>query len=90
MVASSDAEIVAGAWDFERINRSHARHPKVLAERSNNPKGIVASSPRLPSLRGYLGLGTKTNSTATRLRQIPRRRDSIPNVFLVPFDFVLA
>jgi DNA-binding transcriptional regulator PaaX len=22
----SDAEIVAGAWDFERINRRHARH----------------------------------------------------------------
>ena len=28
----SDAEIVAGAWDFERINR-YARHLKVLAER---------------------------------------------------------
>jgi phenylacetic acid degradation operon negative regulatory protein len=29
----SDAEIVAGAWDFDRINRRHARHLKVLAER---------------------------------------------------------
>jgi DNA-binding transcriptional regulator PaaX len=29
----SDAEIVAGAWDFERINRRYARHLKVLAER---------------------------------------------------------
>jgi DNA-binding transcriptional regulator PaaX len=27
------AEIVAGAWDFERINRRYARHLKVLAER---------------------------------------------------------
>ncbi len=29
----SDAEIVAGAWDFERINRRYARHLKVLADR---------------------------------------------------------
>ena len=29
----SDAEIVAGAWDFERIKRRYARHLKVLAER---------------------------------------------------------
>ena len=29
----SDAEIVAGAWDFERINRRYARHLKVLEER---------------------------------------------------------
>jgi len=29
----SDAEIVAGAWDFERINRRYARHLRVLAER---------------------------------------------------------
>ena len=29
----SDAEIVAGAWDFERLNRRYARHLKVLAER---------------------------------------------------------
>jgi phenylacetic acid degradation operon negative regulatory protein len=29
----SDAEIVAGAWDFERINHRYARHLKVLEER---------------------------------------------------------
>jgi phenylacetic acid degradation operon negative regulatory protein len=29
----SDAEIVAGAWDFERINRLYKRHIEVLAER---------------------------------------------------------
>ncbi len=29
----SDAEIVAGAWDFERINLRYARHLKVLGER---------------------------------------------------------
>jgi phenylacetic acid degradation operon negative regulatory protein len=29
----SDAEIVAGAWDFERINRRYATHLKVLKDR---------------------------------------------------------
>ena len=29
----SDAEIVAGAWDFERINRRYARHLKILDAR---------------------------------------------------------
>jgi len=29
----SDAEIVAGAWDFELINRRYARHLKILGER---------------------------------------------------------
>ena len=29
----SDAEIVAGAWDYERINRRYARHLKILGER---------------------------------------------------------
>ena len=36
----SDAEIVAGAWDFERINRRYARHLKVLGER---PGGALRS-----------------------------------------------
>jgi hypothetical protein len=27
------AEIVVGAWDFERINRRYARHLKILGER---------------------------------------------------------
>lgn len=29
----SDAEIVAGAWNFEKINRRYARHLKILGER---------------------------------------------------------
>lgn len=29
----SDAEIVAGAWDFETINRRYAQHLKILSER---------------------------------------------------------
>jgi phenylacetic acid degradation operon negative regulatory protein len=34
----SDGEIVAGAWDLERINRRYARHLKVLDER---PDGVL-------------------------------------------------
>jgi phenylacetic acid degradation operon negative regulatory protein len=34
----SDAEIVAGAWDFERINRHYARYIKILGER---PDGVL-------------------------------------------------
>jgi hypothetical protein len=29
----SDAEMVAGVWDFERINRRYVRHLKILEER---------------------------------------------------------
>ncbi len=29
----AETEIVAGAWDFERINRRYARHLKILGER---------------------------------------------------------
>ena len=36
----SDAEIVKGAWDFERINPRYARHLKVLKER---PGGALRS-----------------------------------------------
>jgi len=33
----SDAEIVAGAWDFEAINRRYARQLKLLAQRPDQP-----------------------------------------------------
>jgi len=33
----SDAEIVSGAWDFERINRRYTRHLKVLGDRPVDP-----------------------------------------------------
>jgi phenylacetic acid degradation operon negative regulatory protein len=36
----SDAEIVAGAWDFEAINRRYARYMKVLGEK---PGGALGS-----------------------------------------------
>jgi phenylacetic acid degradation operon negative regulatory protein len=35
----SNAEIVAGAWDFEVINRRYARHLKILGERPGGPLG---------------------------------------------------
>ena len=43
----SDAEIVAGAWDFERINRRYARHLKVLAERPGGALRTDAASKAL-------------------------------------------
>jgi DNA-binding transcriptional regulator PaaX len=46
----SDAEIVAGAWDFERINRRYARHLKILDERPGGPLGNEAAA---RALRGW-------------------------------------
>ncbi len=43
----SDAEIVAGAWDFERINRRYVRHLKILEERPGNALGNVAAAKAL-------------------------------------------
>jgi len=41
------AEIVAGAWDFERINCRYARHLKVLKER---PGGVLRNDAAAKSL----------------------------------------
>jgi phenylacetic acid degradation operon negative regulatory protein len=38
----SDSEIVAGAWDFERINHCYARHLKILGERPGGALGNEA------------------------------------------------
>lgn len=43
----SDAEIVAGAWDFECINRRYARHLKILEER---PRGTLGNEAAAKSL----------------------------------------
>ncbi len=42
----SDIEIVAGAWDFESINRRYARHLKILGERPGGvvPTGVAAKA----------------------------------------------
>jgi phenylacetic acid degradation operon negative regulatory protein len=40
----SDAEIVAGAWDFEHINRRYTRHLKILAERPGGALGNEAAA----------------------------------------------
>jgi phenylacetic acid degradation operon negative regulatory protein len=48
----SDAEIVAGAWDFERINRGYARHFKVLRER---PCGALGNETAAKALLRWAG-----------------------------------
>lgn len=39
--------MVAGAWDFERINRRYGRHLKILEERPGNALGNVAAAKAL-------------------------------------------
>jgi phenylacetic acid degradation operon negative regulatory protein len=46
----SDAEIVAGAWDFQRINRRYARQLKVLDER---PTGALRNDAAAKALRRW-------------------------------------
>ena len=46
----SDAEIVAGAWDFECINRRYARHLKILDER---PGGTLGNETAAKALRRW-------------------------------------
>jgi DNA-binding transcriptional regulator PaaX len=46
----SDAEIVAGAWDFEHINRRYARHLKILDER---PRGALRDEGAAKALRRW-------------------------------------
>lgn len=48
----SDAEIVAGAWDFERINRRYARHLKILGERPGGALCNLKSAICNPAQRG--------------------------------------
>jgi phenylacetic acid degradation operon negative regulatory protein len=43
----SDAEIVAGAWDFERINRNYSRHLKLLDAR---PEGKLETEAEAKAL----------------------------------------
>jgi DNA-binding transcriptional regulator PaaX len=48
----SDAEIVAGAWDFERSNRRYARHLKILGERPGGALWNLKSAICIPAKRG--------------------------------------
>jgi phenylacetic acid degradation operon negative regulatory protein len=43
----SDAEIVAGAWDFEEINRRYARYLRTLGERPTRPLRDTAAAKSL-------------------------------------------
>lgn len=47
----SDAEIVAGAWDFAEINRRYAAHQIVMAER---PRGRLESKPKALAFHRWL------------------------------------
>ena len=46
----SDEQIVAGAWDFQRINRGYSQHLKVLAQR---PTGGLRSETAAKTLRRW-------------------------------------
>ncbi len=46
----SDTEIVAGAWDFERINRRYVRHMKILDAR---PGGALRNKATAKALRRW-------------------------------------
>lgn len=46
----SDADIVAGAWDFEHINRRYARHLKVLEDR---PRGALRNESKARVLQRW-------------------------------------
>jgi DNA-binding transcriptional regulator PaaX len=43
----SNAQIVASAWDFERINRAYARHLKTLGDRPTGPPRTSAAAKAL-------------------------------------------
>ncbi|MGI8602159.1 MAG: hypothetical protein ACR2OZ_04070 [Verrucomicrobiales bacterium] len=43
----SDAEIIDGAWDFERINDGYRRHLKILSERPRGTLGHSATAKNL-------------------------------------------
>jgi len=47
----TDAEIVAGAWDFAEINRRYAKHGQVLARR---PRGRIGSEPAAATFHRWL------------------------------------
>src|SRR6266581_3282458 len=66
-------------WPDEIESRSDA----------NNPKGIPTSSPRLRGT-SYLGKTSKQNDNRNAVAAMSRGSCSVPNVFFIPFDFVLA
>src|SRR6266516_115772 len=65
--------------------------PDEIESRSgaNNPKGIATSSPRLRGT-SYLGKTSKQNDNRNAVAAMSRWSCSVPNVFFIPFDFVLA
>src|SRR5438128_1255756 len=72
-------------------NRMRRNWPHEIESRSgaNNPKGIATFSPRLRGT-SYLGKTSKENNSRNAVEAMSRGSGSIPNVFFIPFDFVLA
>jgi len=83
----SDAEIVAGAWNFERINRRHVRHLKILEERPGNaPRNLRSAICDFKSSEAWAagpdtagGISRET-SLATAGGSAPGRQPATPHV----------
>ncbi len=65
----SDAEIVAGAWDFERINRRYARHLKILGDLAGERASFTLTAKAL--LRWAAAEWTNTSSCTRASRSKP-------------------
>src|SRR6266498_61745 len=77
---------------YKKLSGKPTRNwPDEIESRSgaNNPKGIATSSPRLRGT-SYLGKTSKQNDNRNAVAAMSRGSCSIPNVFFIPFDFVLA
>jgi DNA-binding transcriptional regulator PaaX len=67
----SDAEIVAGAWDFEHINRRYTRYLKILGER---PGGTLRNETAAKSLLRWAATERETwLDTVTNDPLLPER-----------------
>src|SRR5438552_655997 len=72
-------------------NRMRRNWPDEIESRSgaNKAKGIATSNPRLRGT-SYLGKTSKQNDNRNAVAAMSRGSCSIPNVFFIPLDFVLA
>ena len=83
----SDAEIVSGAWDFERINRRYARHLKVLEER---PGGALRNDAAAKALLRWAAAERETWLDAVTNDPLPAcalHADRLPGRIL-PSDYL--
>src|SRR6266446_973678 len=82
---------VKGRFSLQEAVRETKNWPDEIESLSgaNNPKGIATSSPRLRGT-SYLGKTSKQNDNRNAVAAMSRGSCSVPNVFFIPFDFVLA